>query len=101
MIRNVVFDVGGVLLRLRYQPFIEYLGGAGVDQQGAGVAVQYRIGCSAAQHLLLLSALSLRLASRPATALAVRSTRNGSTPQEFPCKCNRKKASPNRIWWAR
>ncbi len=31
MIRNVVFDVGGVLLRLRYQPFIEYLGGAGVD----------------------------------------------------------------------
>ncbi|MDQ1342562.1 MAG: hypothetical protein QG571_1180, partial [Pseudomonadota bacterium] len=27
MIRNVVFDVGGVLLRLRYQPFIEYLGG--------------------------------------------------------------------------
>jgi 2-haloacid dehalogenase len=31
MIRNVVFDVGGVLLRLRYQPFIEYLGRAGVD----------------------------------------------------------------------
>ena len=31
MIRNVVFDIGGVLLRLRYQPFIEYLGGAGID----------------------------------------------------------------------
>ncbi len=31
MIRNVVFDVGGVLLRLRYQPFIEYLAGAGID----------------------------------------------------------------------
>ena len=25
MIRNVVFDIGGVLLRLRYQPFIDYL----------------------------------------------------------------------------
>jgi FMN phosphatase YigB (HAD superfamily) len=31
MIRNVVFDIGGVLLRLRYQPFIEYLVGAGID----------------------------------------------------------------------
>jgi 2-haloacid dehalogenase len=31
MIRNVVFDVGGVLVRLRYQPFIEYLAAAGVD----------------------------------------------------------------------
>jgi FMN phosphatase YigB (HAD superfamily) len=31
MIRNVVFDVGGVLVRLRYQPFIEYLVAAGVD----------------------------------------------------------------------
>ena len=31
MIRNVVFDVGGVLVRLRYQPFIEYLAEAGVD----------------------------------------------------------------------
>ena len=31
MIRNVVFDIGGVLLRLRYQPFIEYLGSAGID----------------------------------------------------------------------
>ena len=31
MIRNVVFDVGGVLLRLRYQPFIDYLAGAGID----------------------------------------------------------------------
>jgi FMN phosphatase YigB (HAD superfamily) len=31
MIRNVVFDVGGVLVRLRYQPFIEYLTAAGVD----------------------------------------------------------------------
>lgn len=31
VIRNVVFDVGGVLVRLRYQPFIEYLVGAGVD----------------------------------------------------------------------
>jgi FMN phosphatase YigB (HAD superfamily) len=27
----VVFDVGGVLVRLRYQPFIEYLGAAGID----------------------------------------------------------------------
>ena len=31
MIRNVVFDIGGVLLRLRYQSFIEYLAGAGID----------------------------------------------------------------------
>jgi putative hydrolase of the HAD superfamily len=31
VIRNVVFDVGGVLLRLRYQPFIDYLAGAGID----------------------------------------------------------------------
>jgi 2-haloacid dehalogenase len=31
MIRNVVFDIGGVLMRLRYQPFIRYLSEAGVD----------------------------------------------------------------------
>jgi FMN phosphatase YigB (HAD superfamily) len=31
MIRNVVFDVGGVLVRLRYRPFIQYLSEAGVD----------------------------------------------------------------------
>jgi 2-haloacid dehalogenase len=31
LIRNVVFDIGGVLLRLRYQGFIEYLAGAGID----------------------------------------------------------------------
>ena len=31
MIRNVIFDVGGVLLRLRYQPFIDYLAAAGID----------------------------------------------------------------------
>ena len=31
MIRNVVFDVGGVLMRLRYQPFIQYLTEAGAD----------------------------------------------------------------------
>jgi len=31
VIRNVVFDIGGVLLRLRYQTFIEYLAGAGID----------------------------------------------------------------------
>jgi len=31
MIRNVVFDIGGVLVRLRYQPFIEYLVAAGID----------------------------------------------------------------------
>ncbi len=31
MIRNVVFDVGGVLVRLRYQPFIDYLAAAGID----------------------------------------------------------------------
>jgi FMN phosphatase YigB (HAD superfamily) len=30
-LRNVVFDVGGVLVRLRYQPFITYLGTAGID----------------------------------------------------------------------
>jgi 2-haloacid dehalogenase len=33
MIRNVVFDVGGVLLELRYEPFIRYLAGAGVDMR--------------------------------------------------------------------
>ena len=31
MIRNIVFDVGGVLVRLHYQPFIRYLGDAGID----------------------------------------------------------------------
>lgn len=31
MIRNVVFDVGGVMVRLRYQPFVRYLQDAGVD----------------------------------------------------------------------
>jgi FMN phosphatase YigB (HAD superfamily) len=31
LIRNVVFDIGGVLVRLRYQRFIEYLGAAGID----------------------------------------------------------------------
>jgi len=31
MIRNVVFDIGGVLVRLRYQPFVRYLQDAGVD----------------------------------------------------------------------
>jgi len=31
VIRNVVFDVGGVLVRLRYQPFIDYLAAAGID----------------------------------------------------------------------
>jgi len=31
MIRNVVFDVGGVLVRLRYEPFIEHLVAAGID----------------------------------------------------------------------
>jgi 2-haloacid dehalogenase len=31
MIRNVVFDIGGVLLNLRYEPFIRYLAGAGID----------------------------------------------------------------------
>jgi FMN phosphatase YigB (HAD superfamily) len=31
MIRNVVFDVGGVLVRLRYQPFVQYLTEAGID----------------------------------------------------------------------
>ena len=29
--RNIVFDVGGVLVRLHYQPFIRYLGDAGID----------------------------------------------------------------------
>jgi 2-haloacid dehalogenase len=33
MIRNVVFDVGGVLLELRYESFIRYLGGAGIDMR--------------------------------------------------------------------
>jgi FMN phosphatase YigB (HAD superfamily) len=31
MIRNIVFDVGGVLVRLHYQPFVRYLGDAGID----------------------------------------------------------------------
>lgn len=31
MVRNVVFDIGGVLVRLRYQPFVRYLQDAGVD----------------------------------------------------------------------
>ena len=31
MIRNVVFDVGNVLVKLHYQPFIGYLAKAGVD----------------------------------------------------------------------
>jgi haloacid dehalogenase superfamily, subfamily IA, variant 3 with third motif having DD or ED len=31
MIRNVVFDVGGVLLNLRYESFIRYLVAAGID----------------------------------------------------------------------
>ena len=31
MIRNVVFDVGGVLVRLRYQPFVRYLAESGID----------------------------------------------------------------------
>ena len=31
MIRNVVFDVGGVLVRLRYEALIRYLGEAGID----------------------------------------------------------------------
>jgi FMN phosphatase YigB (HAD superfamily) len=31
LIRNVVFDIGGVLLRLRYQPFVDYLVAAGID----------------------------------------------------------------------
>jgi 2-haloacid dehalogenase len=31
VIRNVVFDVGGVLVSLRYQPFIDYLASAGID----------------------------------------------------------------------
>ncbi len=33
MIRNVVFDVGGVLLELRYEAFIRYLGGVGIDMR--------------------------------------------------------------------
>jgi 2-haloacid dehalogenase len=31
MIRNVVFDVGNVLVKLHYQPFVGYLARAGVD----------------------------------------------------------------------
>lgn len=31
MIRNVVFDVGNVLVKLHYQPFIRYLGQSGID----------------------------------------------------------------------
>ncbi len=31
MIRNVVFDVGNVLVKLHYQPFIGYLVKSGVD----------------------------------------------------------------------
>jgi FMN phosphatase YigB (HAD superfamily) len=33
MIRNVVFDVGGVLLNLRYEPFVRYLQVAGIDMR--------------------------------------------------------------------
>jgi FMN phosphatase YigB (HAD superfamily) len=33
MIRNVVFDVGGVLLELRYEPFVRYLVEAGIDMR--------------------------------------------------------------------
>jgi 2-haloacid dehalogenase len=33
LIRDVVFDIGGVLLRLRYQSFVEYLAGAGIDMK--------------------------------------------------------------------
>jgi FMN phosphatase YigB (HAD superfamily) len=33
MIRNVVFDVGGVLVNLRYEPFISYLTTAGIDMR--------------------------------------------------------------------
>jgi FMN phosphatase YigB (HAD superfamily) len=33
MIRNVVFDVGNVLVKLHYQPFFQYLGRAGVDMR--------------------------------------------------------------------
>jgi FMN phosphatase YigB (HAD superfamily) len=31
LIRNVVFDIGGVLVRLRYQGFVQYLVDAGID----------------------------------------------------------------------
>jgi FMN phosphatase YigB (HAD superfamily) len=31
MIKNVVFDVGNVLVKLHYQPFIKYLSQAGID----------------------------------------------------------------------
>lgn len=31
MIRNVVFDIGGVMVRLKYQSFVEYLVSAGID----------------------------------------------------------------------
>jgi FMN phosphatase YigB (HAD superfamily) len=33
VIRNIVFDVGGVLLELRYEPFIRYLAEAGIDMR--------------------------------------------------------------------
>jgi FMN phosphatase YigB (HAD superfamily) len=32
-VRNVIFDVGGVLLELRYEPFIRYLVEAGIDMR--------------------------------------------------------------------
>jgi len=31
--RNIVFDVGGVLVQLRYGPFIEYMAAAGADMR--------------------------------------------------------------------
>jgi len=37
MIRNIVFDVGGVLVRLHYQPFVRYLGDAGIDMSNLPV----------------------------------------------------------------
>ncbi len=74
VIRNVVFDIGGVLLRLRYQPFIEYLGGAGIDMtnlprwlEQVDLAAHER-GEITGEELLGRIAAMARRAARPATS---------------------------------
>ena len=42
MIRNVVFDVGGVLVKLHYQPFVGYLVKSGVDMSAIDLEAHER-----------------------------------------------------------
>jgi FMN phosphatase YigB (HAD superfamily) len=46
VIRSVVFDVGGVLVRLRYQPFVDYLAAAGIDMSSLPAWLE-RVGLAA------------------------------------------------------